>query len=313
MTGYDLIGDIHGYADELEALLQKMDYREIGDVYRHNNRKAIFIGDLIDRGPKQRRVLEIVQKMVGDGGAKIVMGNHEYNAVCFHTVDSSGAPLRAHTEKNIGQHAAFLEEFPFGEEETKQVIDWFKTLPIALDLDGVRVVHACWSDQHIDCLHQGHHGAMYLDEQSLLSSSEKGTDLYDVVEALLKGIEVELPSHHSFLDKDNNERRSIRIEWWNQNARTYREYSALYDEVKQNIPDVPITQSHSVSDNDHRSPVFFGHYWMRGEPSILTDQAVCLDYSIAASRGERKLVAYRWNPKSAIEESNFVSVKRYNP
>ena len=55
--GYDLIGDIHGQAHELEALLKILGYRRAGDSYRHDNRKVIFLGDFIDRGPHQRRVI----------------------------------------------------------------------------------------------------------------------------------------------------------------------------------------------------------------------------------------------------------------
>jgi len=48
---YDLIGDIHGYAAELEALLKALGYERRGGAYRHSERKAIFLGDFIDRGP----------------------------------------------------------------------------------------------------------------------------------------------------------------------------------------------------------------------------------------------------------------------
>jgi len=54
---YDLIGDIHGRAVELEALLSKLGYALSGRVYRHPDRKVIFLGDFVDRGPYQGRVL----------------------------------------------------------------------------------------------------------------------------------------------------------------------------------------------------------------------------------------------------------------
>ena len=63
-SGYDIIGDIHGHSDELEALLVKMEYRFLDGCYRHPDRVVIFLGDFIDRGPKQRRVLQIVMSMV---------------------------------------------------------------------------------------------------------------------------------------------------------------------------------------------------------------------------------------------------------
>jgi hypothetical protein len=48
----DIIGDIHGQHDKLVELLAHLDYREIDGAWRHPNRQAIFVGDLIDRGPK---------------------------------------------------------------------------------------------------------------------------------------------------------------------------------------------------------------------------------------------------------------------
>ena len=52
---YDIIGDIHGHADELEKLLEKLDYSWTDGCYRHSNRKVIFLGDFIDRGLRGHR------------------------------------------------------------------------------------------------------------------------------------------------------------------------------------------------------------------------------------------------------------------
>jgi hypothetical protein len=53
---YDLIGDIHGYADELVQLLDALGYRQSRGVYGYPERKVIFVGDFVDRGPKIRVV-----------------------------------------------------------------------------------------------------------------------------------------------------------------------------------------------------------------------------------------------------------------
>lgn len=65
----DLIGDVHGYADELEELLQKLGYTKKDTYYSHPdaNRKALFVGDYIDRGPKIRETLELVKNMADNG------------------------------------------------------------------------------------------------------------------------------------------------------------------------------------------------------------------------------------------------------
>ena len=82
---YDIIGDIHGHADKLEELLLKLGYTKNHKQYSHRERKALFLGDYIDRGPKSHEVLKIVKHMVDGGHAIALMGNHEYNAICFHT------------------------------------------------------------------------------------------------------------------------------------------------------------------------------------------------------------------------------------
>ena len=104
---YDIIGDIHGYASVLKRLLVKLDYVEDAGVWRHPQRKVIFLGDFIDRGPEQVEVVEIARRMVEAGHALAVMGNHEFNAVAWATADEArpGEFLRAHSSKNRHQHA----------------------------------------------------------------------------------------------------------------------------------------------------------------------------------------------------------------
>ena len=113
---YDLIGDIHGHADALERLLAGLGYSRKRGVYRHTDRQAIFLGDFIDRGPKIRETLEIVRPMIDSGVALSVMGNHELNALAFHTPDPDkpGEHLRPHDEKNTHQHAETMRQVPPG-------------------------------------------------------------------------------------------------------------------------------------------------------------------------------------------------------
>ena len=77
---YDLIGDVHGCALTLEHLLDRLGYHKQGGVWRHPSRMAVFVGDIIDRGPRIREALHIVHDMVVAGQALCIMGNHEFNA-----------------------------------------------------------------------------------------------------------------------------------------------------------------------------------------------------------------------------------------
>ncbi|MGW0654769.1 AAA family ATPase, partial [Streptomyces umbrinus] len=75
LTGpFDIIGDIHGCASELESLLGKLGY---ADGVHPEGRTAVFVGDLVDRGPDTPGVLRRVMSMVGSGAALCVPGNHE--------------------------------------------------------------------------------------------------------------------------------------------------------------------------------------------------------------------------------------------
>ena len=84
-SGYDVIGDVHGQADKLERLLRQLGYMETPQpqhprgqsLWSHPDRQAIFIGDLIDRGPAQIRTVDLVRAMVDAGAAQMVLGNHE--------------------------------------------------------------------------------------------------------------------------------------------------------------------------------------------------------------------------------------------
>ncbi|MEU4167654.1 polynucleotide kinase-phosphatase [Streptomyces sp. NPDC026665] len=75
LTGpFDIVGDIHGCASELETLLGKLGYV---DGVHPEGRTAVFVGDLVDRGPDSPGVLRRVMSMVGSGNALCVPGNHE--------------------------------------------------------------------------------------------------------------------------------------------------------------------------------------------------------------------------------------------
>ncbi len=79
---FDIIGDVHGCGEELSALLGRLGYRiETGlvgpKVIPPEGRRVVFVGDLVDRGPKIPEVLRLVMKMVEEGTAFCVPGNHD--------------------------------------------------------------------------------------------------------------------------------------------------------------------------------------------------------------------------------------------
>lgn len=304
-SGYDLIGDIHGYSVALEGLLQAMGYTCDGGIYRHPTRRVIFLGDFIDRGPDQRGVIEIVRPMVEAGTALSVMGNHEYNAISWATQNSeTGDYLRPHTQKNRRQHEAFLAAYADDPEAYRGVIEWFKTLPLWLELEGLRVVHACWDPQWITRLREAVGPGNRLTDDLLHQGSKKGAWQYDALETLLKGKEIPLQDGHSFRDKDGNIRHHIRIRWWDQSATTYRAAFMGPDSALTHIPEDEVSGDHLIEYSEHEPPVFLGHYWLEGTPAPLAPNIACLDYSVAKPGG--KLVAYRWSGERRLVAENYV-------
>ncbi|MDA9556996.1 metallophosphoesterase [Vibrio sp.] len=85
---YDIIGDIHGHGEKLQQILTQLGYTLSKTGYFHPRRKVIFVGDFIDRGEALKQheaLLDIVIPMVENGHALAVMGNHEFNALAYHT------------------------------------------------------------------------------------------------------------------------------------------------------------------------------------------------------------------------------------
>jgi protein phosphatase len=139
---FDIIGDVHGCAAELEALLRKLGYQvtEIqGSTYRivpPEGRKALFVGDLVDRGPSSPAVLRMVMGMVKAGTAMCVIGNHDFKLL--RHLNGRQVQLRHGLEKTVAQlqqeSTAFLRE----------IRNFIASLPhhCILDEDRLLVAHA---------------------------------------------------------------------------------------------------------------------------------------------------------------------------
>jgi hypothetical protein len=87
---------------------------------------------------------------------------------------------------------------------------WFQTLPMWLDLDGLRVVHACWDEQAVRMITLALEGKRAITNAFLHCACKKGNALFAPVEIVLKGKEGSLPKGLSFQDKDGSVRTEIR-------------------------------------------------------------------------------------------------------
>lgn len=306
---YDFIGDVHGQGERLEALLVILGYSNQSGTYRHPHRKAFFIGDLVDRGPQQVQTLQIVKRMVEEGCAEIVLGNHEYNAICWATPDpeAPGEFLRSHTERNRVQHRAFLDQIGENSALHREMINWFKSIPVFVETQDFRAIHACWHAPFIE------QAKPYLDTnnvilpQSWVPMSRNDTEPYFIIENLLKGTEIDLPAGVTYFDPDGNERSRTRTRWWDESAKTYRSAGMLKSSLLHQLPEDPIPEKNLLT-YDQAKPLFIGHYWMSGRPNVLNPSMACLDYSIGKGTKGTKLCAYRWNGEKVLTADAFVWV-----
>jgi hypothetical protein len=296
---YDLIGDIHGHADALQHLLKRLGYSRQKGVYRHPERQAIFLGDFIDRGPQIRETLELVRPMIDSGAALAVMGNHELNALAFHTPDPNkpGEHIRPHNEKNSQQHAETVRQVPAA--ELAAYLDWFRTLPLWLDLDGLRVVHACWDQTRMAKI------SGPITDEFLYSACLPDGNLFEPVEAILKGKEARLPAGATFQDKDGHERTATRVKWYEPpQGRTYRTYAMASEPIESDEPLPGGVIEAAVPYPADGKPVFVGHYWLKGlEPELLRHNVACVDWSVAKGGF---LCAYRWDGEQKLDSEKFL-------
>ncbi|MDX3644942.1 polynucleotide kinase-phosphatase [Streptomyces sp. MB09-02B] len=130
LTGpFDIVGDIHGCASELEALLGKLGYV---DGVHPDGRTAVFVGDLVDRGPDSPGVLRRVMSMVGSGNALCVPGNHE---------NKYGRYLKGRNVQHTHGLAETIEQMEGESEEfKKQIREFIDGLVSHYVLDGGKLV-----------------------------------------------------------------------------------------------------------------------------------------------------------------------------
>jgi len=243
--------------------------------------------------------------MFDSDNAITLIENHEYNALCFNFKETKGGHLRKHLIKNIIQHYETLKQFQNRQKEYEDYLDWFKTLPLYYETDTFRAVHACWDKKSIDYLRQLLVNDRFTDEL-IYQSVKKETPLHEAVELTLKGKEIKMPEGLFFMDKDGTRRTEIRIKWWeNPSDMTYKSISI---EPLENLPEYPIESTELLSDDYYQSKdkfVFFGHYWLKGEPSLYKENICCLDYSVAKGG---HLAAYRLDEENILDRNKFIYV-----
>jgi len=142
----DIVGDVHGEIDALYALLRQLGYTLQGE--HAQGRRLVFLGDLCDRGPDSPTVIHLVRQMVERGLAQCLLGNHELNVLREARKNGNGWFFG---QANNHDHARgrFLNSLPARDDERAAIQSFFATMPLTLQRDDLRLVHAAWLPEAI--------------------------------------------------------------------------------------------------------------------------------------------------------------------
>jgi len=185
----DIIGDIHGEYDALCNLLRHLGYDENGG---HNDgRSLVFVGDFCDRGPDSPAVLALLEHLVRSGRAVAVLGNHEMNLLRGSAKDGAGWFFDERLARDDSKYAPFKRLDATKKADT---IKFLASLPVALEREDLRVVHAAWIAGHID-------GIRHLAIGSIMENDRRlDADTQQLCQDLKLQMQAELHAHSPGLE-----------------------------------------------------------------------------------------------------------------
>lgn len=136
----DVVADIHGEFAAVLALMRHLGYSEDG---RHpHGRRLVFLGDLTDRGEDSPAVVSLVANLLAAGRVQCVMGNDELNLL--RGLEKHGNAWFFGKTEALDRSGRLIPQVLAGEAGRKRTLDLFPGLPLVLEGDELRVVHACW-------------------------------------------------------------------------------------------------------------------------------------------------------------------------
>lgn len=250
----DIFGDLHGQGGAFFRLAARLGYPKDPQTPHPDGRRMVLVGDLIDRGPDSLAIAEWVKARHSSGLALCLLGNHELNLIEWRRGRMPIKPSNRSTVRAI-------EADP---DRWHPILDFFETLPMALEWPELRVCHAAWNPDLLaqlrpalaspppgqlpdpdwapwirlyspyahGQLREGLSDAPYVD-------AEAGPQTENAVQVWVKGHE--RPAIRSFQDSDGVTRDRIRAMWWSDDKR------ARQAEASKSAPGGP----------RH----IFGHYW----------------------------------------------------
>jgi len=252
-------------------------YNDTDGAWRHPERTAVFLGDLIDRGPQQLATIELVRRMADVGSARCIMGNHEFNAIAWVTPDPEhpGKFLRDHHKP--GNRSSTRRSWTSSRGRIGSGNHRLVQNAAVVAGHSWLTVGACLlaSSPRSTFLQKALGSSPKLTDEDDFAGKPKGHALYEAIEIVCKGLEVELPAGISFKDKEGKLRHEVRVRWWQEDLSTYRKAAIGPPEEMEKIPDAPMPAEWAMHPYAG-PPVLFGHYWFTGTPNVISPRFACL-------------------------------------
>lgn len=281
---YDFIGDVHGKYSELTFLLLEKGYDVFGDSFYSTKRRAIFVGDFVDKGPESLKVLKLVKSMCDSGCAMAVLGNHDWNWIRFNTSNGNGGYLREHSPDNLKQNKETRMVWKNApESEKKEILLWLSKLPFWIKTASFGVIHACWDEKKMDKLQHEYNVVSFDDYHKILikegSNSEKIKQIDKAIDCILCGPEIPLPDDISFIDDSGKIRTKVRLKWWALDKTLNLEEAIVKAEDWFEIGKLKhLTQPKNIFERKKNQPsIFFGHYALKKMEHNKMQNFYCLD------------------------------------
>ena len=276
----DIVGDVHGEIDPLLSLMHHLGYDEHGS--HPDNRKLVFVGDLTDRGPDSLAVVNLVQALTERQHAQCVLGNHELNILLDQRKYDNGWFYG----EEFSDNGYIVPQALANSASRDRVLKFFQSLPIALEREDLRVIHACWNSAMIQSLEETKDAISLINQHADLitkRTEHSGFDQVDIslehqnqnpVRRLTSGPEERIPAPFFASGKTRHEQR---IQWWNDYNETF---------------------------------CVFGHYSIPDGKPRGNHASFCIDYGVGKRWTERregtttgfalKLAALRWPEKLVV-------------
>ncbi len=303
---YDIIGDVHGQATLLKKLLLNLGYQKGENGYFHDERKAVFVGDFINRGPEIRKTIKLIRKMVKNSAAHAILGNHEINAIVYHLKDKNGKPLVTEPRKNYLSLFKTINEYSAHPDEWTKHLRWLRKLPLFLELGNLRFVHACWSGNAVETVKyafQEKRGRKNIFREYVKNPK---SELSKSIAVLTKGIDLRMPGDLKIVNNKGVVPRSFRLSWWeNPFGKTFSDMSfeSKFELPAYSIPKEIVPPTFYYPGND--PIVFFGHYCRASGPHIIKPNICCVDSCVS---GTKVLTAYSYRGEKVLDPMNLHQV-----